>query len=257
MKNIPKILNEKQLNQSLITVGNPKTEKSIELGFLTAILHLAPAGLSGFMLCMYATKGCIAGCLNLAGRGGIASTKDFNTTNAIQKARIVRTILYKRYRAIFIQKLLKELLSFVKKCNRLGLKPCLRVNGTSDEFELVEIVHELKRENTELKDLVLYDYTKNYDGALQMLDKVDLTLSWHEKTNKDQALNLIAKGLNFAVVFDTAKGQPLPAQFNGIRVIDGDTHDLRFLDTKGVIVGLRAKGKARKDISGFVQKVAA
>ena len=90
-----------------------------------------------------------------------------------------------------------------------------------------------------------------------MLDKVDLTLSWHEKTDAENALELINKGLNFAVVFDTAKGQPLPAQFNGIPVIDGDIHDLRFLDQKGVIVGLRAKGKARKDTSGFVQKVAA
>lgn len=257
MRNVPQILSQKQLNQTLLTIGNPKTEKSIEMGFLTAILHLAPAGLSGFMVCLWATAGCIAGCLNLAGRGGIASTKDFNTTNAIQKARIVRTILYKRYRAIFIQKLLKELLAFVRKCNRLGLKPCLRVNGTSDEFDLVEIVHELKRDHQELAELTLYDYTKNYEGALQMLDKVDLTLSWHEKTDVKKALDLISKGLNFAVVFDTAKGQPLPAKFNGVKVIDGDTHDLRFLDQKGVIVGLRAKGKARKDTSGFVQKVAA
>jgi hypothetical protein len=37
------------------------------------------------------------------------------------------------------------------------------------------------------------------------------------------------------------------------RVIDGDEHDYRPADDKGVIVGLRAKGKAIKDKSGFVR----
>ena len=39
----------------------------------------------------------------------------------------------------------------------------------------------------------------------------------------------------------------------GRKVIDGDKHDLRFLDEKNVIVGLIAKGEAKKDISGFVK----
>jgi len=38
-------------------------------------------------------------------------------------------------------------------------------------------------------------------------------------------------------------------------VIDGTETDLRFLDEQGVIVGLLAKGKAKKDISGFVVDV--
>ena len=35
-------------------------------------------------------------------------------------------------------------------------------------------------------------------------------------------------------------------------VINGDKTDMRFKDPVGVIVGLKAKGKARKDTSGFV-----
>ena len=35
-------------------------------------------------------------------------------------------------------------------------------------------------------------------------------------------------------------------------MIDGDVSDVRFNDPKGVIVGLRAKGDAKKDTSGFV-----
>ena len=52
---------------------------------------------------------------------------------------------------------------------------------------------------------------------------------------------------------DTRKGEPLPATWRGIRVVDGDESDLRFLDDPCVIVGLRAKGKAKGDASGFVQ----
>ena len=60
---------------------------------------------------------------------------------------------------------------------------------------------------------------------------------------------MIAKGINVAVVFRNAE---LPKTWLGIKVINGDKHDLRFKDTKGCIVGLKAKGKAKKDKSGFV-----
>jgi hypothetical protein len=50
-----------------------------------------------------------------------------------------------------------------------------------------------------------------------------------------------------AVVFDN-----LPETFKGFRVENGDLSDLRFMDNKNVIIGLKAKGKAKKDFSGFV-----
>ena len=40
--------------------------------------------------------------------------------------------------------------------------------------------------------------------------------------------------------------------FKDVKVIDGDEHDMRFLDEPNVVVGLKAKGKAKKDSSGFV-----
>jgi hypothetical protein len=43
-----------------------------------------------------------------------------------------------------------------------------------------------------------------------------------------------------------------PKTFLGLKVIDGDTHDMRFLDEDNVVVGLKAKGKAKTDYSGFV-----
>jgi len=59
-------------------------------------------------------------------------------------------------------------------------------------------------------------------------------------------------------VFDVKRGKPLPARhtINGVTaiVIDGDLTDYRPEDIKGVIVGLRAKGEAIGDASGFVRK---
>jgi hypothetical protein len=48
----------------------------------------------------------------------------------------------------------------------------------------------------------------------------------------------------------------IPKTFRGLRVVDGDKDDLRFLDPKGVVVALYAKGKATKDDTGFVIDVA-
>jgi len=45
----------------------------------------------------------------------------------------------------------------------------------------------------------------------------------------------------------------MPETYEGTPVFNGDDSDLRFLDPKGVVVGLYAKGKAKKDTSGFVK----
>jgi len=53
------------------------------------------------------------------------------------------------------------------------------------------------------------------------------------------------------VVFPT---DAFPETWRGIPVINGDESDLRFTDPVGVIVGLRAKGDAKKLVAGgFVQ----
>ena len=54
--------------------------------------------------------------------------------------------------------------------------------------------------------------------------------------------------INMAVVSTL----PMPKKFKGLDCIDGDKDDLRFLDTKGVVVWLTAKGKGKQDTSGFV-----
>jgi hypothetical protein len=86
-----------------------------------------------------------------------------------------------------------------------------------------------------------------------------LTFSLSE-ANEAAACIWLNNGGNVAVVFSTKKGKPLPTTYvlggKEFPVFDGDDTDLRFLDPKGGhIIGLHAKGRARKDTSGFVRKV--
>ena len=104
-------------------------------------------------------------------------------------------------------------------------------------------------------DVVFYDYTKfPINKRVNLPKNYTLTFSRSE-ANHDQVLENLRAGRNVAIVFSTKKSEELPSQYLGYEVIDGDIHDMRFLDPKGVIVGLKAKGDARKDTSGFVVQV--
>jgi hypothetical protein len=74
-----------------------------------------------------------------------------------------------------------------------------------------------------------------------------LTFSRSE-TNEALAVDVLRNGGNVAVVFAGV----LPSAWQGYNVVNGDESDLRFLDKKNVVVGLRAKGDAKKDTTGFV-----
>ena len=43
----------------------------------------------------------------------------------------------------------------------------------------------------------------------------------------------------------------LPKTYNNKKVIDGDKSDLQMLNYSNVILGLKAKGEAKKDKTGF------
>ena len=69
-------------------------------------------------------------------------------------------------------------------------------------------------------------------------------------TNEQDQLAAIKKGSNIAVVF---KDQ-LPKKWMSRKVSDGDLHDLRFKDPRGVIVGLVAKGLGKKvETNSFIK----
>lgn len=135
---------------------------------------------------------------------------------------------------------------------RQGLTPAVRVNGTSD---LPQLAMKMARE---FPDVQFYDYTKIPRPWTRARANYHLTFSLSESNFQD-AWKALQHGMNVAVVMDVRKSGELPGEWRGVPVVDGDTHDLRFLDAKrgrsgfGSVIGLRAKGKARKDTSGFVQ----
>jgi hypothetical protein len=230
----------------LLTYSSTKIEHSnaYGAGHLTAIMYLAPAQVSGKNVCAWYTPGCSTACLNTAGRGRFT---------AVQNARIARTRLFYEDRDAFGAQLNSEIAAHVRKAQRASLRPAVRLNGTSDL-----LWERIFPDIFDTFDIQYYDYTKY---PLRFRDKrpanYHLTFSRAEtQENHIEAFKWLLTGGNVAVVFDTPKGQPLPERFLSFPIIDADQHDMRFLDQPGTVAGLRAKGDARKDTTGFVVRVA-
>lgn len=219
--------------------SNKKLAKGAGKGYYTVGVSLAPYNLSGRNVCPKASEGCRVLCLNTAGNGMYSS---------VQNGRIRKTQAFFANRPAFLRQLRHELRLAQRKADRLGVKLACRLNVLSD------IVWE-KLDPTlfaEFPRVQFYDYTK-IPGRVKLPENYHLTFSRTENTPLDTIGNLLYSGQNVAVVFDTARTKTLPETWNGFRVIDGDTSDLRFTDPTGVIVGLRAKGRAR--MARFVQTV--
>jgi hypothetical protein len=160
-------------------------------------------------------------------------------TNAIQEARIRRTRFFFEDREAFMRALVSDVRKGIKQAERKGLIPVFRLNGTSDiRWESVE-VDGFRNIMEAFPTIQWYDYTK-------LTNRRHLPSNYHLTFSRSET-NVIPDGMNVAVVF-----QSLPETFAGRPVINGDDTDLRFLDPTGVIVGLKAKGRAKKDTSGFV-----
>jgi hypothetical protein len=217
----------------LLSTANPKIQKGTKMGYLSFILHLAPSTLSGKNTCPKATKGCIAACLNTAGRGGMF--KKGENTNMIQKARIRKTELFFNDRATFMEQLEADIRKGIKMAATLGLKPAFRLNGTSDlSVEKWGIIEKFPT-------VQFYDYTKVLGRKVSHLPNYHLTFSKADGNDADVA-KALELGMNVAAVYDE-----LPEG-----MFSADETDLRFLDPKVGMIGLKAKGRAKKDYSGFV-----
>lgn len=227
--------------QRIFGTQNAKTVKGEKFKYKTMIRYLAPADTSDVANVCPKAGACKATCLYTAGRGGMTSVQD---------ARIRKTRDAVLNRMAHLDRAIEEIKAERKKLKR-GWKLAVRLNGTSDLPADARYVASYFLND---KRVVFYDYTK-IALSLRLDTNIDRTLSYDPETVPEvTCTNALALGCNVAVVFDTKKGEPLPESWNGYRVIDGDEHDLRFLDPKGVVVGLRAKGQAKKDTSGFVVK---
>lgn len=233
----------------LLTKSNPKLLKSLKYGYRTAGLHLAPHKLSGKNVCGRATPGCSKACLNFAGMGRFDN---------VQKARLERTKFFFENRSGFMLKLEKEIKYFIWATKRLARQkhkkiiPTIRLNVLSDlPYENISFIgKDGKTYNNIMErfpDVQFYDYSKhpNRKGLPQ---NYHLTFSLAE-TNENDAKRALDNGLNVAIVYT---GQ-MPKRYWNKKTIDGDQNDLRFLDGKNKIVMLKAKGRGKRDTSGFVK----
>ena len=223
----------------LLSTANPKIQKGTKLGYLSFILHLAPADLSGKETCPKRTAGCTAACLNTAGRGGMF--KRGETTNMIQKARIRKTQYFFNNRAEFMVDLANDIKKAIRFAERKGLTPVFRLNGTSDlsweKYDVVEGFNIFEM----FPQVQFYDYTKVLGRKVAQYPNYHLTFSKADGNDSDVAEALL-QGMSVVAVYDKIpEGVP-----------SADETDLRFLDPKGIMLGLKAKGPAKKDYSGFV-----
>ena len=218
--------------------SDTKTIKSNKAGFLTGILYLAPYDLSGVNLCPFAKVAeCHVACLNTAGRGNFSNVKS---------ARLRKAKLFNDNRGEFMAQLIDDINKLKRQAKRQNLQAVVRLNGTSDiEWENIRVgeytIFDL------FPDLQFYDYTKN-PNRKNLPANYDLTFSYSGvesfiKFNR-QALS---NNMRIATVFKI-----MPSEFLGRQVINGDDHDARFIEDKNLVIGLKAKGKARQDKTGFV-----
>ena len=226
------------LTKLMFTNGNIKTDKNKHIegleDYLIKRLNFAPAKISGYEVCASKSKGCEGACLHEAG----------NPVHMPQKTlgRVNRTLFYFKERAKFLSMMTREIRNHEINCKKKNLKPVVRLNTTSDIMWENHKIFEL------FPNVQFYDYTKHFKRMIKYL-----TFSRNE-ANDFQTTQVLKAGGNVAVVFRNK----LPATYKGFKVIDGDLHDLRFLDDKNVVVGLKekltlnSKGKLDRDNSGFV-----
>lgn len=224
-----------------------KTDKGVKThGIGTAVMYLAPAWLSGKNTCAMHTKECAAVCLHDSGMLGFRQA---------QAAQLARTEIFWTARADFLAMLEREIATHVKQCARLGLKPAVRLNGTSD-IRWERIAPDLLET---FSAIPFYDYTKlpnrrdlppNYTLTYS-LSETELSWSHHLRALEEMNTAVVLAGCG-----SSRYPKPFPKTWNGRRVIDGDLHDVRYLDrpSHGAYVALRPKGKATKvTVGGFVK----
>ena len=219
---------------------NAKTKKN---DLKTFILYLSPYNQNskGINICPKASKGCAASCLFSAGRGSM---------NSVILSRTNKTEYLLNDKKTFIEQLAKEILTKVKTAKKKGEKVAFRLNGTSD----LDFVYMLKKYafldiETIKENAVFYDYTKILGKVKKYIDHPNYKLTFSRaEDNEKETIEALKLGANVSAVF----ANYLPETYKGFKVVDGDKSDDIMINAKNVILGLKAKGEAKKDKSGFV-----
>jgi hypothetical protein len=188
---------------------------------------------SAFDACIGATDACRLACVgSRTGQGRLPSS-------AI--ARIGRTIALHVDPVTFWARYDREVQREQRRAERKGYRLAMRCNVASDH------AHVAARSAATHPDVAHYDYTA-IAANVRRVDGVRRVYSLKDGAQRRMlAKRMIDEGRGVAVVFAASarRKEPLPATWNGAPVIDGDLHDLWFLqapETGPFVVGLRVKG---------------
>jgi hypothetical protein len=246
---------EHQMQNRIFSMDNPKAIKANDYGYLNAIHYMAPAALAGVGdLCPNRSEGCTALCLGwFSGQASMVKSELVRDRNSVRLSRIAKAKRFMRNRQAYMRDVIRSIELAQHKAQREGFKLCVRMNGSTDigwegirDSEGVTLMQRFP-------NVQFTDYTKSPKRALaHAMGKFPANYSLcfsRSETNETQCLEVLRAGGTVAVVFACDK----PTTYLGYPVVDGDMHDLRFLDSKGHVVALTPKGpKAKKDKSGFV-----
>jgi hypothetical protein len=231
-------------NLTLLTKGEASPKLAKDQRFMTRILYLASAVYKA-ELCPNAGT-CKDHCLIVhAGRGAIGGYD-----NMVQRARKARSDWFLSNPVEFKAQLVHEITLAITASKKANMPLAIRLNGGSD-LDWSDIY-------AQFPQVQFWEYTKRPELAvlIDTLPNVHATYSHNERTTTRILGLILGVGINVAMVFNTKRGQPLPAMVGNVSVIDGDLSDLRFLDEGGVIVGLRLKKLKkidRKLSNGFIK----
>jgi len=174
---------------------------------------------------------------------------------------VKRTRLYIKDEAGYYAVLADDILRAKRKADREGLQLSVRLNGTSDLIWENKAFHVLDIPFYNIfeafPDVIFYDYTKiplRHRQRAVTTPNYHLTFSYSGgDTSLERANEYLSIGVGVSVVYTGCTVDRVLKMFPNVKtMVDGDVHDMRFLDPRGSIVLLKAKGDAKRDHSGFV-----
>lgn len=229
-----------QVSPRYLLSESVKTLKGNKSGFLTGICYMSAAALvGGVATCSHhKIAGCANNCLvwsgHMSDRRGIEARRD-------------RLLLLIRRPDLFFEVLRREVAALKRRARSIGYRVAGRLNGTTD-LDWTRILFDGRSIFQHFRGVRWYDYTKNPHLADNYQRAgVHVTLSYYKRLDRSVLLSAIDRGVNVAIAYVGGVPAVQAIGDRAVRVIDGDAHDLRFLDRRGVIVGLAFKSASMRD----------
>lgn len=253
------------MNMEFTTIGNAKKQTGLSYlgninssakmiknkkvsGQYTYIIYLAPANTSGYNVCSHSTPECRMGCLATSGHAGMEIKA--GKSSKIVDSRIKKVKLFYEQPEFFMQWLIAEINYYQRKAIKDNMGFSVRLNGTAD-IDWANVLVNGKNIFEIFPNVQFYDYSKSILKFNNKPNNYHLTYSFTGRNTK-QCIELLNRGFNVAVVFNVKRESDLPKIFMNYPVINGDETDFRVLDAKGVIVGLKFKHIANKQVEKLV-----